>query len=130
MLNVIRGLLREFGYVIGNGPVAAMRFIKTFQTDDDVDMPDVAKSMLKILCEQVIAVDERVTFDDKLIEYHSRIDERAKRISEFEPKTTFQVRRLSAALGGESFRAFDPHQAKQGKYGIVKHRRALQIIGA
>ena len=80
MLNVIRGLLREFGYVIGNGPVAAMRFIKTFQTDNCLDIPDVAKSMLKTLCEQVAALDERVTFYDKLIEYHSRIDERAKRI--------------------------------------------------
>lgn len=37
MLNVIRGLLREFGHVVGNGPVAAMRFIKTFQTDDSLD---------------------------------------------------------------------------------------------
>lgn len=80
MLNVIRGLLREFGHVIGNGPVAAMRFIKTFQTDDCLDMPDVTKSMLKTLCEQVVALDERVTLNDKLIEYHSRIDERAKRI--------------------------------------------------
>ena len=68
MLNVIRGLLLEFGHVIGNGPVAAMRFIKTFQTDDCLDMPDLAKSMLKTLCEQVIALDERVTFYDKLIE--------------------------------------------------------------
>lgn len=66
--------------MIGNGPVAAMRFIKTFQTDHCLGMPDVAKSMLKTLCEQVIALDERVTFYDKLIEYHSRIDERAKRI--------------------------------------------------
>ncbi|WP_159981260.1 IS110 family transposase [Roseobacter cerasinus] len=80
MLNVISGLLREFGHVIGSGPVAAMRFIKAFKTDDDLDMPDVAKSMLKTLCEQVVALDERVTFYDKLIEYHSRIDERAKRI--------------------------------------------------
>ena len=80
MLNVIRGLLREFGHVIGNGPVAAMRFIKAFQTDDSLDMPDVAKSMLKTLCEQVFALDARVTFYDKLIEYHARIDERAKRI--------------------------------------------------
>ncbi|MFY2823355.1 IS110 family transposase, partial [Ruegeria sp. MALMAid1280] len=80
MLNVIRGLLREFGHVIGNGPVAAMRFVKTFQTDDCPDIPDVAKSMLKTLCDQVIDLDDRVTFYDKLIEYHSRIDERAKRI--------------------------------------------------
>jgi transposase len=34
MLNVIRGLLPEFGHVIGNGPVAVMRFVKAFKTDD------------------------------------------------------------------------------------------------
>jgi len=33
-LNVIRGLLREFGHLIGNGPVTAMHFVKTFQPDD------------------------------------------------------------------------------------------------
>ena len=80
MLNVIRGLLREFGHVLGNGPVAAMRFVKAFQTDDCPDIPDVAKSMLKTLCDQVVELDDRVTFYDKLIEYHSRIDNRAKRI--------------------------------------------------
>lgn len=57
-----------------------MRLVKSFQTDDCPDIPDVAKSVLKTLCDQVIALDERVTFYDKLIEYHSRIDERAKRI--------------------------------------------------
>ncbi|AXI41943.1 IS110 family transposase [Sulfitobacter sp. SK011] len=80
MLNVIWGLLREFGHVIGNGPVAAMRFIKAFETDDCPDIPDVAKSMLKTLCDQVVALDDRVAFYDKLIKYHARIDERAKRI--------------------------------------------------
>ena len=79
-LTAIRGLLREFGHVIGNGPVAAMRFVKAFKTNDCPDIPDVAKSMLKTLCDQVVALDDRVTFYDKLIEYHSRIDERAKRI--------------------------------------------------
>ena len=42
MLNVIRGLLREFGHVIGTGPAAAMRFVEAFKTDDCPDMPDVA----------------------------------------------------------------------------------------
>jgi transposase len=45
-----------------------------------VGMPDVAKSMLKTLCDQVVALDDRVTFYDVLIEYHARIDERVKRI--------------------------------------------------
>lgn len=62
MLNMIRGLLREFGHVIGNGPVAAMRLVKAFQTDNFPDVPDVAKSMRKTLCDQVVDLDERVTF--------------------------------------------------------------------
>lgn len=64
ILNVIRGLLRELGHVIGNGPVAAMRFVKAFQTDDCSDIPDLAKSVLKTLCDQIIPLDERVTFYD------------------------------------------------------------------
>ena len=36
--------------------------------------------MLKTLCDQVISLDERVVFYDKLIDYHSKIDERAKRL--------------------------------------------------
>jgi transposase len=80
ILNVIRGLLREFGHVIGTGPVAAMRFVKAFHADDCPDIPDLAKSVLKTLCDQVISLDERVVFYDKLIDYHSKIDERAKRL--------------------------------------------------
>ena len=62
MLNVIRGLLREIGDVIRNGPVAAMRFANGFNTDDCPDMPDVAKSMLKNLCERDVALNERAVF--------------------------------------------------------------------
>jgi len=79
-LNVIRGLLREFGHVIGSGPVAAMRFVKDCQAGDFPDIPDLVKSALKTLCDQVVSLDDRVVFYDKLIDHHSRIDERAKRI--------------------------------------------------
>ncbi|EBA17491.1 transposase IS116/IS110/IS902 [Roseobacter sp. SK209-2-6] len=80
MLSEIRGLLREFSHVIGSGPVAAMRFNKAFAADGCPDFPGVAKSMLKTLCGQVVALDDRATFYDKSIEYNARIDERAKRI--------------------------------------------------
>ena len=80
ILNVIRGLLREFGHVIGNGPVAAMRFVKACRAGDYPDIPDLVKSVLKTLVDQVISLDERVVFYDKLIDHHSRIDERAKRL--------------------------------------------------
>ncbi len=104
MLNVIRGLIREFGHVIGNGPVAAIRFVKTFQTDDYPDTPDVAKSMLKTLCDQVNSLHERVTFYDTLTEHHSRIDERAKRIRTVPGVAPSQPRPLSlpSAMGNSS----------------------------
>ncbi|EBA17475.1 transposase IS116/IS110/IS902 [Roseobacter sp. SK209-2-6] len=108
MLNVIRGLLREFGLVIGNGPVVAMHFVKAFQTDDCPDIPDVAKSMLKTLCDQVIGLDDRVTFYDKLIEYHSRIDERAKRIQTISSAGPITASAIVATIG-------DSKQFKNGR---------------
>jgi transposase len=105
MLNAIRGLLREFGHVIWSGPVAAMRFVKTFQTDDFLDMPDVAKSMLKTLCDQVAERDDRVVFYDKPIEYHAGIDERAKRIRTVPGVGPITASAIVATIGdGKQFR--------------------------
>jgi transposase len=66
--------------VIGNGPVAAMRFVKACRAGDFPDIPELVMSVLKTLCDQVSSLDERVVFTIKLIDYHSRIDERAKRL--------------------------------------------------
>ena len=57
-----------------------MRFVKACRSGDFPDIPDLVKSVLNTLCDQVISLDDRVVFYDKLIDYHSRIDERAKRL--------------------------------------------------
>lgn len=75
-MNVIRGLLREFGHVIGSGPVAAMRFVKACKTGDYPDIPDLVKSVLKTLCDQVISLDDRVVFYDKLTAQTGRTQDR------------------------------------------------------
>ncbi|MEM9207440.1 MAG: IS110 family transposase [Pseudomonadota bacterium] len=80
MLNAIRGLLREFGHVVGNGPVAAMRLVKSCRAGDYPDIPDLVKDVLNTLCDQVIKLDQEITLYDKLIERHSQIDERAARL--------------------------------------------------
>ena len=56
VLNVIRGLLREFGHVVGNGPVAAMRFVKSCQVGELPDIPDLARGVLTTLCDQVMSL--------------------------------------------------------------------------
>jgi transposase len=105
VLNVIRGLLREFGHVIGSGPVAAMRFVKACKTGDYPDIPDLVKSVLKTLCDQVISLDERVIFYDKLIDYHSRIDERAKLIRTVPGVGPITASAIAATIGdGKQFR--------------------------
>lgn len=73
ILNVIRGLLRQFGHVIGTGPVAAMRLIKAFETDEFPVIRDAAKSMLKTLCDQVISLHERVRFYDQFADFRRRL---------------------------------------------------------
>ncbi len=105
VLNVIRGLLREFGHVIGNGPVAAMRFVKACRTGDFPDIPDLVKSVLNTLCDQVISLDERVVFYDKLIDYHSRIDERAKRLRTIPGVVPITASAIVATIGdGKQFK--------------------------
>lgn len=80
VLNVIRGLLREFGHVVGTGPVAAMRLVKSCRAGDAPDIPELAKGVLDTLCDQVVSLERRVLLYDKLIERHSQIDERAARL--------------------------------------------------
>lgn len=60
VLNAVRGLLREFGHVAGNGPGAAMRLVKTCRAEDYPDIPDLAKGVLKTMCDQVTALQEQV----------------------------------------------------------------------
>jgi transposase len=79
-LNMIRGLLREFGHVVGNGPVAAMRLVNACRAGDLPDIPELAKGVLSTLCDQVIALERRVVFFDKLIERHAQVDARAARV--------------------------------------------------
>lgn len=76
MTNAVRGLLREFGVVVGNGPTAVLRIVKACGAEDYPDIPDLSKGVLKTMCDQVTALQEQVLLYDKLIEQHSKIDER------------------------------------------------------
>ncbi len=76
MTNAIRGLLREFGVVVGNGPTAVLRIVKSCGAEDYPDIPDLAKGVLKTMCDQVLSLQQQVLLYDKLIDQHSKIDER------------------------------------------------------
>lgn len=105
VLNVIRGLLREFGQVVGNGPVAAMRFVKSCQAGELPDIPDLAKGVLTTLCDQVMSLERRVVLYDKLIEHHSRVDERAARLRSIPGVGPITASAIVATIGdGKQFR--------------------------
>ena len=76
MTNAIRGLLREFGVVVGNGPTAALHIVKSCGDGEYPDVPDLSKGVLKTMCDQVTTLQEQVLLYDKLIDQHSQIDER------------------------------------------------------
>ena len=80
VVNVIRGLLREFGHILPKGPGAAIRFAKSCLAGDLLDIPDLAKGLVTTLCDQLMALCDRVSMYAKLIERHSRLDKRAWRL--------------------------------------------------
>ena len=80
VINMIRGLLREFGHILPKGPGAAIRFAKSCLAGDLPDIPDLAKGLISTLCDQLTALCGRISMYSKLVERHSRLDKRAWRL--------------------------------------------------
>lgn len=79
-INVIRSLLREFGYVLPSGARAASSFAKKCLDGARQPMPDLAQDILVTLCLQLVEIEERIECFTKLIERHALLDQNARRL--------------------------------------------------
>ncbi|WP_369927692.1 IS110 family transposase [Leisingera sp. XS_AS12] len=78
--NMIRGMLREFGYVLPTGVEAMVRFSKSHLEGDQPKFPELANGGLGILCYQLLGLSARIEGFSKLIECHARRDDNARRL--------------------------------------------------
>ncbi len=80
VVNMIRGLLREFGHVLPSGVAPVTAFSKRHLEGDHPNMPELANGILGTLCYQLLGLNARTDGFTKLIECHARRDADARRL--------------------------------------------------
>jgi len=78
-MNAIRGHLAEFGMIVAKGPVHVAKLVSAIG-DDDTDIPELARPILRLLVERLRLLDERVALLDRELARRAKEDADAKRL--------------------------------------------------
>jgi transposase len=79
IINALRGHSAEFGLVVGKGPVHIPQLVRAIE-DPEEPVPEIARSILKVLIETLHALDDRIAVLDREIAQRARTDETARRL--------------------------------------------------
>jgi len=105
VVNMIRSILREFGHILPTGIEAVTHFSKRYIDGDRSEMPDVARGVMGTMCDQLLALNQRVEAYTKLIEQHAFIDKRCKRLTKIPGIGPITASAIVATIGdGKQFR--------------------------
>ncbi len=80
VVNMIRGILREFGHILPTGIEAVSKFAREHGTEGQLDMPEIADGILGVMCHQLNGLNARIDGLTKLIEQHAWLDADARRL--------------------------------------------------
>lgn len=106
VVNMIRSILREFGHILPSGIEAVTHFSGKFLAGDRSDMPDVARGVMGTLCDQLLALNQRIDAYTTLIEQHAFIDKRCKRLTKIPGVGPITASAIVATIGdGDQFRS-------------------------
>lgn len=78
--NMLRSILREFGHVFPSGIEATLGFAEKFLKGEERDLPSVARGTVEAMCDHLLALNQRVEVYTSLIEQHSYVDARCRRL--------------------------------------------------
>lgn len=108
VINMVRGLLAEFGVDIRKGITHALTIARKIVEDDGPKLPDIATKMIRLLSEQALQLHDRLReIDRDLHELHRR-NELAKRLATIPGVGTIGASALAATV-------VDPHQFSSGR---------------
>lgn len=107
VINMIRGLLREFGHVFPKGLEAALRYASDHLggTRPEV-VPEFANNLIATLCDQLLALQGRIQMYAHLIEKHSKLNEYAWRLRSIPGVGPVTASAIAATIGdGKQFKS-------------------------
>ena len=108
LVNMIRGLLAELGIAIPRGLERALTMARQIIEEEILDVPDEAATAIAILCEQALAVHERLRSIDRAMLAWQRASDVATRLATIPGIGPVGASALAASVA-------DPHQFKSGR---------------
>ena len=108
LVNMIRGLLAEFGIVIPRGLERAMAMARQILDGEILDVPDDTATCVLVLCEQALAAHERLRVIDRAMLASHRSSDVAMRLATIPGIGPIGASALAASVA-------DPHQFRSGR---------------
>jgi transposase len=80
LLNAIRAHMAEFGIIAAQGPRNVMGLIGELRDNEEIDLPDIARSALLALAAQLDAMGDEIRIIERQLMAWHRADETSQRL--------------------------------------------------
>jgi transposase len=108
VVNMLRGVLAEFGIVVRQGAGHAIAFARRCLEGTEQDLPDLARDVVTNLCHQLVALHRRVLWYGRHLNRAAAQDERVSRLRTIPGVGPITASAIVASIG-------DGHQFSNGR---------------
>lgn len=118
IVNMLRGVLAEFGIVVRQGAGHAIAFVRRCLEGTEQDLPDLARDVVTNLCHQLVALHRRVLWYGRQLNRAAAQDERVTRLRTIPGVGPITASAIAATVGdGRQF----PRAAAASPPGSASH---------
>jgi transposase len=128
LLNAIRAHMAEFGIIAAQGPRNVMGLIGELRDNEEIDLPDIARSALLALAAQLDAMGDEIRIIERRLMAWHRADETSQRLQTIPGVGIITATALAASVT-------DPSVFRSGRQfaaflGLVPRQNSYQWQGA
>lgn len=105
LVNMLRGLLAEFGIILSQGLEKATGFARDVVEGAAPDIPEIGQDVIRVLCRQLLSIDYFVRWHDLRLQVVARADRRMKLLQTIPGVGPVTASAIVATIGsGRQFR--------------------------
>lgn len=130
LVNMIRGLLAEFGVILPAGINHLREFAFEMQAGELLDIPEIGEDVIALLCDQLIELDQRIMTLDRTISEQSKQDERVELLQSIPGIGPVTASAIVSTIGsGRQFRCARDFAAWVGLTPLNKSSGGKETLG-